>query len=270
MKRSFLYAFLSITIACLYTCTKDDLGPEDFIIAQSNDKTVFAEVAINALSNKDDFTSNDYEHYFVSVFQAMYPFEPDDTYVKSIAGKTIATPPVESFSVNGTDIPMRDGNAYNYTFAPEDGSVISDPPSVSLGIDQQKDIPFQLEIDAKTIKGFFPAVADDGNPQLISSTSNINKNGGDIFTWTPDPNNVLGVVLMIYESPASGPNSVVKYIHVDDDGAHTFTAADLEGLKLNKAMRISFIRGNYGINEDKILLGSLKLLHSQSEYFITE
>lgn len=270
MKKLLILALFGFAISCFYTCTKDDLGPEEFVVEQTNNKAVFAEVAKNALTNKNDFTSNDYNHYFVSVFQTMYPVDPNNTYVKSIAGRTIATPLVETFSVNETDIPMLDDNYFNYTFAPEDGSIILDPPTGGLDIDQQKDIPFQLEINTKKLKGFFPAVADDINPKLISSTNNINKNGGDTFAWNPDTNNTLGVLLMIYESPASGPNSVVKYIHVDDDGEHIFTAEDLEGLKLNKSMRISFFRGNYGINEDEILLGSLQILHSKSAYFITD
>lgn len=260
--------YLSIAFALSFcACKKEDTTVSDeFTIAKEGNQTTFFEIASNTFPIQNSFSSNDYDHYFLSVFQNSFS-EKEDAYTKSIQGKTTSTPFISQLFVNDYEVPIVDGTDINHYFNSEDNTVITNDPLAILDIKRQGDIPFSFQRGSQTTNGFFPAVVDKINPQL--QALEINKNGGTTMTWNADENNSLGVMIVLsaFTTPEKGE---VEFINTTDNGSYEFSASDLEKFSPGNQLRIYFIRGNYGINAEKILVGSMQFLHSAEEYTLVE
>lgn len=260
--------FLSIAIGlCFYACQKENTTPiDEFTIEKEGDQATFFKITSNTFPIQNNFTSEDYDHYFLSVFQNSFS-EKEESYTKSIYGKTTSSPFISQLLVNDYEVPIKDGTDINHYFNSEDGTLITNDPLAILDIKSQGDIPFSFQRDSKTISGFFPSVADQISPQLQSSV--ISKNGGTTLTWNADENNSLGVIVIL-SSFTTTEKGEVEFIQITDNGSYDFTPADLEKFAPGNQMTIYFIRGNYGISSDKILVGSIQFLHSSEEYTLVE
>ena len=99
-------------------------------------------------------------------------------------------------------------------------------------------------------------------PKLMEVTSFPNYDGwspieltiGSEITWNADPNNDVGVGIMLEYDPVgfyNGANGGVEgsnrtnYIVTEDDGSYTFTAEDFAGFPAGMRIEISVGRGNY-------------------------
>ncbi|MCH2232592.1 MAG: hypothetical protein MK105_19805 [Crocinitomicaceae bacterium] len=85
----------------------------------------------------------------------------------------------------------------------------------------------------------------------------LNRNSSTI-TWNADPENEIGVLIVVQYNPISNPstrdqypNQLVEFIHVPDNGSYSFSSGDVSSLpssEINVKLRI--VRGNYAIEEN--------------------
>ncbi len=267
-----LFYLLFIGLACSYfACQNDDdliqQVPKDFIADKTGDQAIFLELTSNNFPTPVDFTSADYDHYILSVFQNDFD-QQETSILKSINGHTNASPYIDQLFVNDYNIPFQDEKNFHQYFRPDDNTLIPSDPLAVLPIKKQENIPFLLKKGKDQITGFFPPLEGDIKPHLSPNTNTINKNGGTKLIWNADESNKLDVLIIALGTTSPGKRSL-EFITANDNGVYQFTASDLEQFLPSTQIQLFFIRGNYGISTDKILIGSIQFLNSQ-EYMLIE
>ncbi|MEO1516845.1 MAG: hypothetical protein AAFV95_17620 [Bacteroidota bacterium] len=269
MKNTFLpKLFLIGLFSLFFGCNKSDDAAQviPLTIEQGRDRDVFLS-SLN-LTQGGRIQEEDVHHYCILSFQKSFSDDKAD-YFKTLSSRTLTAPLIQSLKIEDHVIPPLEDGYFHFTFSSTRDKFVGQNNEVIPMLAPQRLEDVHIEVvqeDNQIQRGTFLPVKDDLNLSFQSNDI-VDKQGGQRLTWTADPDNDLPVVIVLSTSVGYG-SSPSKYIPTADDGSYTLTAADLADLPSNSTLRVLFIRGNYGLSDNNILIGSVVMLHADESYFL--